>query len=201
MDMKEFIDFCKKGNPIAGEDKELHGLLTKCSYEAQRITMELNTSYHSREEIVEIFSELTGTKVDSSFMCFPPFYTDFGKNITIGKNVFFNTGCSFQDRGGITIGDGALIGMNVTIATLNHGFSLETRNTTHPSPVVIGKNVWIGSNATILPGVAIGDNSVIAAGAVVTKDVPENTVVAGVPAKVIKNINEGVDKSEKSENS
>ncbi|WP_043932609.1 sugar O-acetyltransferase [Bacillus sp. EB01] len=188
MNMEEFLDFCRKGNPISGEDKELHGLLTQCSYEAQRITMELNSSFHSKEEIVKIFSELTGTKVDSSFMCFPPFHTDFGKNITIGKNVFFNTGCSFQDRGGITIGDGSMIGMNVTIATLNHGLPLETRNTTYPFPVNIGKNVWIGSNATILPGVTIGDNSVVAAGAVVTKDVPANTVVAGVPAKFLKEI-------------
>ncbi|MEK3748562.1 sugar O-acetyltransferase [Paenibacillus sp. FSL E2-8871] len=188
MEMKEFINFCKKGNSISGEDKELHGLLTQCSYQAQKITMELNTSYHSKEEIVEIFSELTGNKVDSSFMCFPPFYTDFGKNITVGKNVFFNTGCSFQDRGGINIGDGTMIGMNVTIATLNHGLPLETRNVTYPSPVIIGDNVWIGSNATILPGVTIGDNSVVAAGAVVTKDVPANTVVAGVPAKELKKI-------------
>ena len=192
MDMKDFIDFCRKGNPISGEDKELHRLLTQCSYEAQKVTMALNTSYHSKEEIVEIFSELTGNKVDSSFMCFPPFYTDFGKNITIGKNVFLNIGCSFQDRGGISIGDGSMIGMNVTIATLNHGLPLETRNTTYPSPVIIGKNVWIGSNATILPGVTIEDNSVVAAGAVVTKDVPENTVVAGVPAKAVKKINDNL---------
>ncbi|WP_309412347.1 sugar O-acetyltransferase [Brevibacillus laterosporus] len=155
--------------------------------------MTLNTSYHSREEIVEIFSELTGNKVDSSFMCFRPFYTDFGKNITIGKNVFFNTGCSFQDRGGISIGNGSMIGMNVTIATLNHGLSLETRNIAYPSPVKLGENVWIGSNSTILPGVTIGDNSVVAAGAVVTKDVPENTVVAGVPAKVVKKINNNLE--------
>jgi len=166
----------------------LHGLLTQCSYEAQKITMKLNTSYHSKEEIVEIFRELTGSKVDSSFMCFPPFYTDFGKNITIGKNVFFNTGCSFQDRGGIRIGNGSMLGMNVTIATLNHGLSSETRNTTYPSSVIVGENVWIGSNATILPGVTIGGNSVVAAGAVVTKNVPGNSVVAGVPAKVIKKI-------------
>lgn len=188
MDMKTFIDYCRQGNPISGEDTELHGLLTQCSFEAQRITMKLNTSYHSKEEITDIFSELTGRTVDSSFMCFPPFYTDFGKNITIGKNVFFNTGCSFQDRGGINIGDGALIGMNVTIATLNHGLSFETRNTTYASPVNFGDNVWIGSNATILPGVTIGDNAVVAAGAVVTKDVPENAVVAGVPAKAAKKI-------------
>src|SRR5690625_3251872 len=107
MNMEEFIAYCKEGNPIRGEDKELHGMLTQCSFEAQSITMELNSSYHSKEEIVEIFRTLTGSEVDDSFMCFPPFYTDFGKNITIGKNVFFNTGCSFQDRGGIHIGDGA----------------------------------------------------------------------------------------------
>ncbi|PAV28216.1 acetyltransferase [Virgibacillus profundi] len=188
MNMEEFIAYCKAGNPIAGEDKELHGLLTQCSFKAQRITMELNTSYHSKEEIVEIFRTLTDSEVDASFMCFPPFYTDFGKNTTIGKNVFFNTGCSFQDRGGIYIGDGSLLGMNVTIATLNHGMSLETRNTTYAAAVTLGKNTWIGSNATILPGVTIGDNAVVAAGAVVTKDVPENSVVAGVPAKVVKEI-------------
>lgn len=193
MDMKEFINFCKQGNSISGEDKELHRLLSQCSYEAQKITMALNTSFHSKEEIVEIFSELTGNEVDSTFMCFPPFHTDFGKNITIGKNVFFNTGCSFQDRGGIRIGNGSMVGMNVVIATLNHGLPLETRNITYSSPVIIGENVWIGSNATILPGVTIGDNSVVGAGAVVTKDVPENTVVAGVPAKVVKKIHENLE--------
>ena len=138
--------------------------------------MTLNTSYHSQEEIVEIFSELTGSQIDSTFICFPPFYTDFGKNITIGTNVFFNTGCSFQDRGGITKGNGSMIGMNVTIAI------------TYPSPVTIGENVWIGSNATILPGVTIGDNSVVAAGAVVNRNVPEDSIVAGVPAKIVKKL-------------
>lgn len=186
--MKEFIEFCRQGNSIRGEDTELHGLLTQHSFEAQKVTMELNSSYHSQEEIVDIFSELIGTEVDPSFTCFPPFYTDFGKNTTFGKNVFLNTGCSFQDRGGITIGDGALIGMNVSISTLNHGFSKETRNTTYSSPVVIGNNVWIGTGANILPGVTIGENSVVAAGAVVTKDVPADVIVAGVPAKVIKEL-------------
>ncbi len=188
MNMEQFIEYCREGNAISGEDKELHGLLTTCSYEAQRITMELNNSYHTQEEIVNLFEQLTGEKIDPSFMCFPPFYTDFGKNIKFGKNVFLNTGCSFQDRGGIRIGDGVLIGMNVTIATLNHGLSKEVRNTTYSSPVVIGNNVWIGSNVTIIPGVTIGDNAIIAAGAVVTKDVPENVIVAGVPAKQIKTI-------------
>lgn len=187
MDMKSFIEYCRQGYPISAGD-DLHNLLVQCSEEAQKLTMKLNTSFHTREEIVEIFSELTGKEVDSSFLCFPPFHTDFGKNISIGKNVFFNTGCSFQDRGGITIGDGSQIGMNVTIASLNHGIPLETRNTTYSSPVTIEKNVWIGSNATILPGVRIGENSIIAAGAVVTKDVPPNSIFGGVPAKLIKKI-------------
>lgn len=190
MEMHDFIEFCRKGNPISGDDKHLHEWLVQCSFEAQKITMKLNTIYHSKEEIVELFNELTGKKVDDSFMCFPPFHTDFGKNITIGKNVFFNTGCSFQDRGGIRIGDGSMIGMNVTISTLNHGLPLEKRHTTFSSPVIIGNNAWIGSNATILPGVTIGNNAVVAAGAVVSKEVPENAVVAGVPAKVVKKIND-----------
>lgn len=190
MNMNEFIEFCRQGNSISGDDTELHGLLVQCSFDAQKVTMELNTSFHTKEEITALFSELTGQEVDPSFMCFPPFYTDFGKNITIGKNVFLNTGCSFQDRGGIRIGDGAQIGMNVAIATLNHGLPLKTRSTTYAQPVVIGENAWIGSNATILPGVTIGDNSVVAAGAVVTKDIPPDSVAAGVPAKVIKSIDQ-----------
>lgn len=190
MEMQKFIDFCKAGNPISSTDKELHRLLVQSSFQAQKIMMELNANFHTQEEIVALFSELTGTQVDASFLCLPPFYTDFGKNISIGKDVFINTGCSFQDRGGISIGNGALVGMNVVIATLNHGLPLEKRGITTPSPVVIGENVWIGSNATILPGVTIGDSAVIAAGAVVVKDVPAKSVVAGVPAKILKKITE-----------
>ena len=100
--------------------------------------------------------------------------------------MFFNAGCKFQDQGGITIGDGSLIGHNVVLATLNHNLDPEYRADLIPAPISIGKNVWIGANATVLAGVSIGDGAVIAAGAVVTKDVPENTVVGGVPAKTIK---------------
>ena len=134
------------------------------------------------------FSERTGHEIDETFNCFPPFYTDLGKNITIGKNVFFNINCCFHDRGGIIIGDGVFIGQNVIISTLNHGFDLADRNTTYPSKVVIGNNVWIGSGANILPGVCIGDNSIIGAGSVVVKDIPANSVAVGVPAKVVKNL-------------
>ena len=97
-------------------------------------------------------------------------------------------GCRFQDQGGITIGDDTLIGHNVVLATLNHGIDPKERHDLFPAPIRIGCNVWISANATILPGVTIGDHSVIAAGAVVTKDVPANTIVAGVPAKVIRTV-------------
>jgi acetyltransferase-like isoleucine patch superfamily enzyme len=126
--------------------------------------------------------------VDKSFAMFPPFYTDCGKNITIGKNVFINSGCHFQDQGGIAIGDDTLIGHTVVLAILNHGLEADKRKNLYPAPIIIGNNVWIGAHATVLPGVSIGENAVIAAGAVVTKDVPPNTVVGGVPAKVIKAI-------------
>ncbi len=129
--------------------------------------------------------------MDKTFGLFPPFYTDCGKNITVGKNVFINSGCKFQDQGGITIGDDTLIGHNVVLATLNHGIAPEERHDLFPAPIHIGKNVWIGANAVVLPGVAIGDHAVIAAGAVVTKDVPANAVVGGIPAKVIRSIKSG----------
>ena len=158
--------------------------------EAIRITMELNTAYHKPEEIINIMSELTGKEVDPSFTLFPPFYTDFGKNITIGKNVFINSGCHFQDQGGITIGDGSLIGHNVVLVTVNHALEPEKNRTNSYAPIHIGEHVWIGSNATILAGVNIGQWAVVAAGAVVTKDVPAYTVVGGVPARVIKRVNE-----------
>lgn len=159
--------------------------------EAIRIGMELNTKYHTPEEIRKIIAQLTGKPVDDKFRLFPPFYTDFGKNITFGKDVFINSGCHFQDQGGITIGDGCLIGHNVVLATINHDLMPENNRKNHYAPIHIENHVWIGSNATVLPGVTIGDWVVVAAGAVVTKDVPEQTIVGGVPAKLIKTIQNG----------
>ncbi|HIX88248.1 MAG TPA: maltose O-acetyltransferase [Candidatus Akkermansia intestinavium] len=141
------------------------------------------------EEIRALLSRLFGRDVDDTLRVFPPFYTDFGKNIHLGRNVFINACCHFQDQGGITIGDDCLIGHAVVFATLNHGLAPEERFSMTPAPIVLGRNVWVGSNATILQGVTIGDNAVIAAGAVVTRDVPANTIVGGIPAKPIRRIN------------
>lgn len=187
MDLCQFLEYLNKGNAVIG-GSEIHMFMTDLAHEAMQITTELNASYHTPEEIRTLMSKLIGKPVDESFGMFPPFYTDCGKNIVIGRNVFINSGCRFQDQGGIIIGDGALIGHNAVLATLNHGIEPNKRQDIYPAPIKIGKNVWIGANATILPGVSIGDNAVIAAGAVVAKDVPENTVFGGVPAKIIKKL-------------
>ena len=170
------------------DGSEMFIIFHKLAQEALQITSEINNKYNTPEQIVELFSKLTGTQVDKSFRCFPPFYTDCGKNIKIGKNVFINACYRFQDQGGIEIGDGSLIGHNTTIATLNHDFNPDKRANLHPGPVKIGKNVWIGSDSTILPGVEIGDGAIIGAGSIVTKSVPANSIAVGSPARVIKQI-------------
>lgn len=187
MDNKQFLEFIKNAEVIKA-GSEAHLKMHELSARAQKITMRLNYGYHEPEETVRLFSELTESKVDDSFRCFLPFYTECGINIKLGKNVFINSGCCFQDHAGIEIGDGTLIGHQVVIATLNHAQDPLRRADMFPKPVKIGKNVWIGAHATILPGVTIGDNAIIAAGAVVTKDVENNVVVGGVPAKKIKDI-------------
>ena len=189
MDLKELLSHFNNGNTI-GEDFEVIEQMRFYSREAQRITMEINTKVREPEEMAEIFSKLIGKPVGTGFGLFPPFYTDFGKNITIGDHVFINSDCKFQDQGGITIEDGALIGHGVVLATLNHDFDPAKRQQLHPAPIHIGKGVWIGANATVTAGVTIGDNAIIAAGAVVNKDVPANAVFGGVPARFIKWINE-----------
>ena len=185
INLDEFYEYMASGKLV--EDDMLK-IFNELSQQAIKITIEINNKYHTPKEIVDLFSELTGKQVDKSFRLFPPFYTDCGKNITIGKNVFINACCKFQDQGGITIGDGVLIGHNVTIATLNHDERPQCRQYIYPKPVKIGNNVWIGSNATILAGVTIGDGAIIGANALVTHDVPKNTIVAGIPAKILRKV-------------
>jgi acetyltransferase-like isoleucine patch superfamily enzyme len=187
LEIHNFLAHMKSGEAIEGSS-ELHKLMHDLSQEALKLTAELNGQYHSPEKVRELFSALIGKPVDHTFALFPPFYSDCGKNIFVGKNVFINSGCRFQDQGGITIGDGVLIGHNVVLATLNHDIDPRKRSTMYPAPIVIGENVWIGANVTVVPGVTIGEGAIIAAGAVVTKDVPANVIVGGVPAIMIKSI-------------
>lgn len=189
MQTQEFLNYMNSKKEVTA-GTEVHQCMCELSQEAIRLTMELNSQYHTADEIVALMRQITGSDVDESFRLFPPFYTDCGKNLKIGKNVFFNSGVKIQDQGGVTIGDGCLLGHNVVLATLDHNLDPVHRGNLIPAPIHIGKNVWIGANATVCKGVTIGNGAVIAAGAVVVSDVPENTVYGGVPARLIKTIEE-----------
>lgn len=186
MILTDFLEHVRERKRL--DTEEIYRFMDEMSDEARRLTFELNGSYHTPDEVRRLLSRLFGKPVDPSFRLFPPFYTDFGKNISLGKHVFINACCHFQDHGGVTLGDGCLIGHNVVFATLNHDVDPEKRAAMTPAPIVLGKNVWVGSNATLLQGVTVGDGAIIAAGAVVTKEVPANTVVGGVPARFIRHI-------------
>lgn len=187
MDRETYLEMLLAGEAVEGKS-EMHEIMHEMSQEAIRICMEINNTYHTPEEIVELMRELTGKHVPDSFRMFPPFNADCGKNIHLGENVFINSGCKFQDQGGIFIGDGCLIGHNVVMASLNHFFEPERRQGMIPKSIHVENGAWIGSGAIILQGVTIGENAVVAAGSVVTKDVEANTIVGGNPAKFIKRI-------------
>lgn len=152
-----------------------------------KLSAVLNTSTDI-DQIRERLEEIIGTPLDKSTTVFAPFYTNFGRFIQIGKNVFINHACSFLDMGGITIEDHVLIGPKVNLVTENHPLDPLDRRALICKPILVKRNAWIGAGATILPGVTIGENAVVAAGAVVSKDVPDNAIVGGVPAKFLKSI-------------
>lgn len=185
MDLTDFLERIGTGERIVA-GSEMHRFMIAASQDAFRVTTVLNSTYHEPDDLRGLLSELTGKDVDASVALFPPFYSEFGKNITLGRNIFINLGCSFQDTGGTTIGDGSLIGHNATLTTLNHDPDPRRRADMIPAPIHIGRDVWLGANVTVVPGVTIGDGAIVGAGAVVTKDVPAHAVVAGVPARVLK---------------
>ena len=184
MELKELLDIFNQGKAI--DDPEIYIAMREYIAENRRLLFDMNHNWHENEaEITEIFSKIIGKPVDPSVRISTPFYTDFGKNITVGKNIFINSDCKFQDQGGIVIGDDVFIGHNVVLATLDHEINPDKRGIV-PAPIRIGNKAWIGSGAIITKGVTIGEGSIVAAGAVVTKDIPDRVIVGGVPAKVIK---------------
>lgn len=182
---KDIFDRMRSGEPIRLDDSQ-YAKIQAVVDRTIKLNAKLNTS-EDVEMIRKTVSEITGTEIDLSTIIFVPFYTNFGRFITIGKNVFINHACSFLDMGGITIEDNVLIGPKVNLITENHPLNPNDRKSLICNPIVIKRNAWIGAAATILPGVIIGENAVVAAGAVVTTDVMPNTIVGGVPAKFIKN--------------
>ncbi|WP_394976546.1 sugar O-acetyltransferase [uncultured Helicobacter sp.] len=175
------------GVPLDSRDPEVAPIIEVIKH-TQKLIAKLNNGEKSEEQVREILSQIMGREVDSSLWLLPPFYTDFGRNIYFGKNVFVNTACTFMDRGGIYIDDEVFIGPKINLITINHDINPYNRTTTICKPIYIQKRVWIGVAATICPGVRIGENSIVGANAVVTKDVPPNSIVGGNPAKLIKKI-------------
>lgn len=159
---------------------------------AMAITARLNRlTYDDAADIRALFGELIGQALDEGFMLIPPFYTESGVNIRVGRDVFINQNCTIYDLGGVDIGDEVLIGPNVSLITSGHPIAPSQRRAgVTAAPIVIGRNVWIAAGATVIGGVTIGENSVVAAGSVVTKDVAANTLVGGNPARVIRSIAE-----------
>ena len=157
---------------------------------AMAITAMLNRlTYSDADEVRALFSDLIGKKVDDSFLLIPPFYTACGVDITVGRNVFVNQNCTFYDLGGLDIADNVMIGPNVSIITTGHPLEpSQRRASVIARPVVIERTVWIAAGAIIIGGVTVGENSVVAAGSVVTKDIPPNALVGGNPARVIRSI-------------
>lgn len=187
LDRDELLERMHRGETIQG-GSALHAAMHEISQEALRITAALNSGYQDPSEVRRLLGALTGQEIDASVTVFPPLRSDFGKALRIGRDVFINSGCAFQDQGGITIGDRCLIGHNAVITTLNHDMDPAKRGDMHPAPVILGDDVWLGANVTILPGVTIGDGPVVGASATVTKDVPAGAVVVGTPAKQISSV-------------
>ncbi|MFW5471310.1 DapH/DapD/GlmU-related protein [Knoellia sp. CPCC 206435] len=185
MDLQAFLDHVDRGDLIEG-GSDLHATMHTAAQEALRTIGELNGGYRTPDEVRQLLTRLTGVPVDESVTVFPPFYCEFGRNLRLGKRVFVNMGCRFQDTGGITIGDDTLVGHGSTLTTLNHGVDPDRRADMVPAPIRIGRKVWLGASVTVVPGVTIGDGAIVGAGAVVSRDVPADTVVAGVPAQVLR---------------
>ena len=184
---KSIFERLRAGQPIRLNDSE-YPKVQEIVDRTLRLSAQLNNA-DNVDAIRESLSAIIGKKIDESTTIFAPFYVNFGRFIVLGKNVFINHACSFLDMGGITIEDDVLIGPRVNLVSENHPLDPSDRRALITKPIVIKRNAWVGAGATILPGVTIGENAVIAAGAVVSKDVPANKVVGGVPAKSIKTIN------------
>jgi acetyltransferase-like isoleucine patch superfamily enzyme len=183
---RELLEIMQSGKPFRLDDPAFQEIID-LKDRTLSLSPQLNASTSS-DQFRDRLSDIIGSKIDKSTTIFAPFYTNFGRYISIGKNVFINHACSFLDMGGITIGDNVLIGPKVNLVSENHPIDPSQRHSLIGKPIIIKNNAWIGASATILPGITVGENSIVAAGAIVTKDVPDNTIVAGNPAKQIKNI-------------
>jgi len=182
---KDIFERLLHGETILPNDPQMSRLREE-AYAVKEMLVQMNVSSNP-EEITQLLSRILNKELQNVAV-FTPIYINCGKSISIGKNVFINFDCTFLTLGGITIEDDVLIGPKVSLITENHPINPQERKGLIAKPIHIKRNAWIGANVTILPGVTIGENAIVAAGAVVSKDVPDNVIVGGIPAKIIKNI-------------
>lgn len=156
--------------------------------ERMRLVAQLNNGYHAPEQMRNLLGQIWGQPLDESVRMFPPFHTAFGKFARAGKGVFINFGCTFLDRGGITLEEGVFVGPNAQLITENHPEQPSIRHNVYAKPITVKRGAWIGAGAVMLPGVRVGEHSIVGAGAVVTKDVPDKVIVAGNPARIVRSI-------------
>lgn len=185
-DKIDILERMLAGGLIPNDDPQLPEMW-QIVYRTLKLTPALNASTDV-DQIRERLSEIIGREIDKSTTIFAPFYTNFGRHIWIGKKVFINHACTFLDMGGITVEDNVQIGPKVNLITENHPLEPSERKALYLNSILLKRNAWIGAGATILPGVTVGENAVVAAGAVVSKKVPANVVVGGIPAKIIRTI-------------
>ena len=191
MSLDTLLEHLDAGQPLV-TGTEAFDCMHAYSYEAMRLTAELNSTFHTPDEIREIV--WGGSRVAPwmrRFVCSRRFIPTSAKIYASAAVSSSMPAAASRIEGGISIGDGTLIGHRVTLATINHGLPPDRRHVHHIAPIVIGRDVWIGSGAILLPGVHVGDGAVVAAGAVVRADVPARTIVAGVPARIIKKVDQG----------
>ena len=186
METQDIFERLRNGETIISNDAQAYKM-REASFATKALLLKMNNTSNP-SEIRELLSQITATEIDESVTVFTPLHINYGKHTKIGKNVFINFDCVFLDLGGITIEDNVLIAPKVSLLTESHPLNPKERHSLIPKPIHIKKNAWIGANATILQGVTIGENAVVAAGSVVSKDVPDNVVVGGIPAKIIKEI-------------
>jgi len=183
---EDIFERLRNGESISSNDPQAYKM-RQASFETKKLLIEMNNSANP-EEINNLLGKITGSDIDKTVAVFTPLYINYGRNMKIGRNVFINFDCTFLDLGGIIIEDNVMIAPKVSLLSEGHPVSADERHTLVPGKIHIKRNAWIGANATILPGVIIGENSIVAAGAVVSKNVPDNTIVGGIPAKIIKSI-------------
>lgn len=182
----DIFERLRNGESVPFSDPQYSKIGQAC-YDTKKLLLQMNGT-GGPNEVRSILSQITNREIDETTTIFTPLHINYGRHTKIGKNVFINFDCVFLDLGGITIEDNVLIAPKVSLLSEGHPITPGTKATLTTGHIHIKSNAWIGAGAIIMQGVTIGENAIVAAGAVVSKDVPDNVIVGGIPAKIMKSI-------------